>query len=311
MRVWTNTNGRWAEGDAGHGLRWYDLDRRDDGALRDLGTRYGLHHLAIDDCLSPYLHTPKLDDFGEYLFLVMVGAAPGTQQLESEELDVFLGPDFLITYHDHAQLPPAIQAVTQAIENRITCRPGADGLFYEIADRNVTALFPRVTAIGEELDAIEDKILEESRFTEDHRKVLSLRAAAGKTRRLLASEMQFMLRFGRGEFPFVDDANRPYFRDVYDHLLRVDLALEELREDTEVALSSYLSVFNNRLNEVMKVLAIVSALALPGTVISGVFGTNFDNVPGLHSNWGFALMMGSIIGVAAGMAIFFRRRGWF
>lgn len=311
MRVWTNTDGRWAEGDSGHGMRWYDLDRRDEATLRDLGTRYALHHLAIDDCLSPYLHSPKLDDFGDYLFVVMVGPAAGSSRLEAEEIDVFLGPEFMITYHDPDDPPLAIADVAGAIEQGITIRPGTDGLFYEIADRSVTALFPRVTAIGEELDAIEDKILEESRFTEDHRKVLSLRASAGKARRLLASEMQFMLRFGRGEFSFVDDVNRPYFRDVYDHLLRVDLALEELREDTEVALSSYLSVFNNRLNEVMKVLAIVSALALPGTVISGVFGTNFDNVPGLHSNWGFALMMGSIIGVAVGMALFFRRRGWF
>ncbi len=78
-----------------------------------------------------------------------------------------------------------------------------------------------------------------------------------------------------------------------------------------MALSMYLGALNNRLNEVMKVLAVVSALALPGTVITGVFGTNFDNVPGLHSNWGFALMMAGIVGMAAGMALYFRRRGWF
>jgi magnesium transporter len=134
---------------------------------------------------------------------------------------------------------------------------------------------------------------------------------AGRIRRVLTPEIQVMMRFGRGEFAIVEEANRPYFRDVYDHLLRVDLALEGVREDTEVALSMHLSALNNRLSEVMKVLAIVSALALPGTVITGVFGTNFDNVPGLHSNWGFALMMASIVGVAAGMAVFFRRRGWF
>ena len=91
----------------------------------------------------------------------------------------------------------------------------------------------------------------------------------------------------------------------------MDLALEELREDTEVALSMYLSSLNNRLSEVMKVIAVVSALALPGTLITGVFGTNFDNVPGLHSNWGFALMMTGIFGAAGSMAWFFHRRGWF
>jgi magnesium transporter len=98
---------------------------------------------------------------------------------------------------------------------------------------------------------------------------------------------------------------------VYDHLLRVDLALESLREDTEVALNMYLSALNNRMNEVMKVLAVVSALALPGTLITGIFGTNFDNVPGLHSQEGFALMMASIAAAALGMAYYFKRRNWF
>jgi magnesium transporter len=87
--------------------------------------------------------------------------------------------------------------------------------------------------------------------------------------------------------------------------------LEAVREDTEVALSMYLSSVNNRLSEVMKVLAVVSVLALPGTLITGVFGTNFDNVPGLHSTWGFSLMMAGIVGFAASMGLYFRRRGWF
>jgi len=93
--------------------------------------------------------------------------------------------------------------------------------------------------------------------------------------------------------------------------VRIDLGLEELREDAEVALSTYLSAFNNRISEVMKVLAVVGALALPASVIAGIFGTNFDNVPGLHSNWGFLAMIGSMTGLAVGMALYFRHRGWF
>ena len=120
-----------------------------------------------------------------------------------------------------------------------------------------------------------------------------------------------MQRLSRGEFEMVSEANRIYFRDIYDHLVRVDIALETLREDSEVALNTYLSVLNNRMNEVMKVLSVVSALALPAVVITGVFGTNFDNVPGLHSNWGFLTMMGSMVGIAASLAYYFRRKGWF
>ncbi len=312
MRVWSNDNGRWAAGDAGHGLRWFDLCKDDAAALHELAAALGLHPLAVDDCLSPYLHTPKLEDFGNYLFIILAdlvateGANPVLQ-----ELDVFLGKDFLVTYHDRPEEPAAIAAVARAIEQGLNTRPGASGLFYEVADRTVDAMIPIVTALGEELDSIEDHILVAGRLGEDHRRVMSQRALAGKVRRLLTPELQFMVRLGRGEFTVIEASDRPYFRDVYDHLLRVDLALEELREDTEVALSMYLSALNNKLNEVMKVLAVVSALALPGTLITGVFGTNFDNVPGLHSQEGFALMVGSIVGVAIGMAYFFRKRHWF
>lgn len=298
-------------GDAGHGLRWFDLCKDDEAALRDLAGKLALHPLAVDDCLSPYLHTPKLEDFGNYLFIILADLVSNDGNPIVQELDVFLGKDFLVTYHDRSEEPAAIAAVARAIETGLNTRPGASGLFYEVADRTVDAMIPIVTKLGEELDAIEDRILIAGRLGEDHRRVMSQRALAGKVRRLLTPELQFMVRLGRGELGAIDAADRPYFRDVYDHLLRVDLALEELREDTEVALSMYLSALNNKLNEVMKVLAVVSALALPGTLITGVFGTNFDNVPGLHSQEGFALMIASIVGVAIGMAYFFRKRHWF
>lgn len=311
MRVWSNVEGRWVTGEQGNGPFWFDLSRSDEAALRDLGARFGLHQLALDDCVSPYLHTPKLEDFGDHLFIILGGMVDGPAGPQLDELDVFVGNDFLLTYHDSAESPRSIAALEAALGQRIAVRPGASGLFYEVADRTVDAMIPRVVDMASRIDGIEATILEGGDLRENHRLVLAQRSLAGNLRRLLAPEQQAMLRLGRDEFPMIAEANRPYFRDVYDHLLRVDLLLEEVREDTEVALSMYLGALNNRLNEVMKVLAVVSALALPGTVITGVFGTNFDNVPGLHSNWGFALMMAGIVGMAAGMALYFRRRGWF
>ena len=311
MHVWSFVDGRWREGEHDGAPHWFDLARTDEAALRDLATRYGLHHLAVEDCLSPYLHTPKLEDFGDHVFIILADMVDGREGPELEELDAFLGRDFLITYHDRPASPPAIEALSRALANGQIVRTGVSGLLHEVADRSVDAMLPRVAAIGTELDDIEDRILSTGNSRTDQRKVLARRALAGNLRRLLSPEQQFMLRLGRGECGVVEEANVPYFRDVYDHLLRVDLALEEIREDSEVALNMYLSSINNRLSEVMKVLAVVSALALPGTVITGIFGTNFDNVPGLHSNWGFALMMGAIGGVAVGMAYFFKRRGWF
>jgi magnesium transporter len=137
----------------------------------------------------------------------------------------------------------------------------------------------------------------------EHRQIRDSRPRRA-IRRILTPELPSCSAWG--EF-----AGQPGGPRYLDHLVRIDLALEGVREDAEVAISTYLSAINNRLSEVMKVLAVVSALLLPGTVITGIFGTNFDNVPGLHSNWGFLLMVVSMVGIAVGMALFFRRRGWF
>lgn len=311
MQIWSLVDGHWQEGEHGGGPHWFDVHTGDEAALRGLATRYGLHPLAIDDCLSPYLHTPKLEDFEHYLFVILADMFDGTDGPQLEELDCFLGKDFLITYHDRQGTPPAIEALIKSIQQGVTVRAGVSGLFYEVADRTVDAMIPRVAAMSSEIDDIEDRIFTRGNLQEHYRQVLARRALAGHLRRLMTPELQLLVRLGRGEFPMVGEENRPYFRDVYDHLLRVDLGLEEVREDTEVALNMYLSSLNNRLSEVMKVLAVVSALALPGTLITGIFGTNFDNVPGLHSNQGFALMIASILGCAVGMGVFFRRRGWF
>ncbi len=312
MRIWSCIDGRWREtGSEGPVPRWYDLSGDDREQLKALGERFGLHPLAIEDCLAPHLHTPKIDDFGEYLFLIVAAMVPTATRAEMEELDLFLSRDFLITFHDGPEAPPSIAQVAQALAQGVTIRPGVDGLMYEIIDRSVDAILPRVSAMSEELDAIEDRIVTEGVAGMDHHRVLELRSLAGRVRRLIVPEQNLMLRFGRGEFALIQPANQVYFRDIYDHLVRVDMALEELREDAEVALSTYLSALNNRMNEVMKVLAVVGALALPATVITGIFGTNFDDIPGLHSNWGFAAMMAAMAAIAGSMAYIFHRRGWF
>jgi magnesium transporter len=312
MDIWSFDGGKWHEGEAeGAALRWFNLCGDDGVHLDHLGARFNLHPLAIEDCHSNQLHTPKVDDFGDYLFIIVLTLVEGGGGPEPDELDIFLGRDYLITYQDRPAGPRALEAVSDAVRKGLSVRPGADGLCYEIADRLVDAILPEVNALSDRLDAIENEIVVSGRPREQHYEILELRARAGRIRRLLTPQLVVIQHLSRGETDLVAPANRMYYRDIFDHLVRADLALESLREDAEVALSTYLSQINNRLNEVMKVLAVVGALALPATVITGVFGTNFDNVPGLHDSWGFAIMMAGMLGLASGMAYYFKRRGWF
>lgn len=310
MDVLSFVDGRWQPGESPAAqIRWYNLTGPGNGELQALGDRYGLHPLAIEDCISTLVHAPKIDEFAGYLFIVLQTLVPGDDGPEPEELDVFLGPDFLITYQDRPV--PATAAMHEALRNGIAARPGADGLLYEVADRAVDSILPQVHALAERLETLQDDVLLSPGAAGAHQAILAVRARAGQVRRLLTPQMAVTQRLSRGEFPQVAEPNRIYFRDIYDHLVRIDLALEGLREDAEVALGTYLSAINNRLSEVMKVLSVVSALALPAVVIAGIFGTNFDSVPGLHSNWGFATMLVAMATLAGGMALFFRRRGWF
>lgn len=318
MQTWSYADGSWREGETvGADFTWFDVTGAEDSALDTLQDRFGLHDLSVEDCRSPLLHAPKIDDFGDHLFIVLHAVVDGRGAAVTEEVDVFLGRNFLITYQDQPVRTADSEGRTPAaslvggLKRGMTARPGPDGLLYELADRIVDDILPRVNALAEELDLIQDGIVLSGQQGPENQQILEIRARAGSIRRILTPELSVIQRLSRGEFALVTEPNRIYFRDIYDHLVRIDLSLEGVREDAEVALSTYLSAINNRLSEVMKVLAVVSALMLPSTVITGIFGTNFDNVPGLHSNWGFLLMVVSMAAIAIGMAAFFRRRGWF
>jgi len=313
VKCWSSLNGTWHEGDVpGAVVRWFDATG-DDGGLEELATRFGLHPLAVEDCRSPLLHAPKIDEFPDHLFIVLLAAitpaSDNPTEVAVEELDVFLGRDFLITYQDRRV--DEVDKVEHAIATGLAIRPGADGLLYELADRVVDSTLPQVNSIAERLEAIEADVLRRPDGPAHSHGIVALRAQAGRIRRLLGPQLLVMQRLSRGEFTFVAESNRIYFRDIYDHMVRLDMALEGVRDDAEVVLSTYLSSLNNRMNEVMKVLSVVAALALPATVIAGIFGTNFDNVPALHTDWGFATMIGAMAGVMLGMAYYFHRRGWF
>ncbi len=309
MESWSLVSGRWVEGEqpAAEG-RWFNVCGADDPDLDRLAERFGLHPLSVEDCRSTLLHAPKIDEFSDHVFIVLHAFCGTEFGPEPVELDIFLSDKFLITYQDEAV--PAIHEVMDGLRKGVTLRPGTDGILYAITDRAVDDILPLVNVLSDRLDQIEVEVLARTDPSQQS-EILALRSRAGVVRRLLSRQLTVFQRLSRGEIATIDVTNRIYFRDVYDHLVRIDLELEALREDSEVALTTLLSAVNNRLSEVMKVLSVVGALALPASVIAGIFGTNFDNVPGLHSNVGFFLMLGAMASVALGMAMYFRRKGWF
>ena len=139
---------------------------------------------------------------------------------------------------------------------------------------------------------------------------MDLKRSVLRLRRISGKQMDILHRMSRGEFSLIPEEMRPFYRDVYDHLVRVVDLADSYRDLISGSLEAYLSVVSNRLNEIMKVLTIFSAIMLPLTFIAGVYEMNFDNMPELHSRYGYYAVWGLMIVVAIGMLLFFRRRGW-
>jgi magnesium transporter len=277
---------------AATGLLWLDIEAEpEEHTRRLLEDGFSLHRLAVNDCLNKRVDTPKVDDYGSYLFIVFQRFSfdPGLDEITPYEVNLFLGKRFVITYHDDP-LPQFDEMARRMEEGAERLERGADFLARNIIDVVVDDYLPVVGEIEEDAVELEQEIIYRP-SPECLERTRSLRQNANKLRRAVAPMRDVLNRVSRGEFPeLVQQHHEIYFRDVYDHVVRVEDAASLIREQADLALSSYLSVTNNRLNEAMRVLAIVTVIFVPPTFITGIFGTNFEDGLPYGEEWGVAFM---------------------
>jgi len=273
---------------------------------------FHFHPLAVEDALSDGFQTPKVDDFGDYIFLVMYGL-PITGPLEFEhtqELNIFLGPNYLVTV-THIDCMPAIDKVWERLarDDRLITN-GSDFLCHAILDHMVDDFFPLVDHMDNEIETIEDAILANPR-PETLARALELKHEIVFLRRIISPQREIINRLSRDNFPMIDRHSRIYFRDVYDHLVRVQDLSESLREVISSVLDIYLNSTSLRLNEVMKALTVVSTIFLPLTFVAGVYGMNFEDMPEISWRWGYLFVWIIFALIFAGMLAYFRKKKWF
>jgi magnesium transporter len=294
------------------GVLWVDLPQIGEGEQKLLRRLFGFHQLTIDDCANGRVDTPKVDDYGDYLFIVAtsLGYAERFERLELVEVDTFIGPHYVVSVR--AQPVPVLdELLERAEENPHMLSRGADFLAHTILDSLVDLLLPVVEEMDETLDALESLILAEP--DKQHlSQVLLLKRNTLRLRRTILPLRDVVNRLSRGEFELIHREALIFFRDIYDHIIRVEEMLEGLRDLADSALSSYLSAVNNRMNEVMKALSVVAVIFLPLTLIASIYGTNLDySVFGLQFEHGFLVMVALMAVVALGLVTYFRYRGWF
>lgn len=290
---------------------WVDMETpslSDDDVLLNV---FHFHPLTIEDCRANR-HHPKVEEFPDYIYFIVhaVRTDASPDRFNTIELDGFLGRNYLVTYH-HEPFA-SVNKVKQTIRSSpVTSQRGAVFLLHAVIDSIVDDYLPVMDDFDERINDLEDNIFTLHRPSDQIlEEILGLKRSVLRLRRISSKQLEVLYRMSHGQFQLISGPVLPFFRDIYDHLLRVTDLAESYRDLISGSLEAYLSVVSNRLNEIMKVLTIFSAIMLPLTFIAGVYGMNFDNMPELHSRYGYYAAWAIMIAVAVGMLLFFWKRGW-
>ncbi|MEZ5307482.1 MAG: magnesium/cobalt transporter CorA [Pyrinomonadaceae bacterium] len=295
---------------------WVDLDIRDSDDLAAAEEMYRdvfkFHHLTIEDCREAR-NQPKLEEFPDYLFFIVHGVKPQTSTTNflTKELDGFLGRNFVVTNRNESFR--SVDAVKNHLfMNPRAMRKGAAFLLHQILDRMVDLYMPIVDDFDTAINNLEDRVYETKRGgNEILEEIMDLRRSVARLKRISTRQLEVLYRVSHGELPQIPEDVIPFFRDVHDHLLRIADLAENYRDLVSGLFEIHFSVTANRTNDVMKFLALISSTMLPLTLITGIYGMNFLNMPLLGYRYGFHVMIGMMFLVFLGSIIYFQRKGWF
>ena len=291
-------------------LHWIDLE---DPTVREttiLEDPFRFHPLAIEDCLSD-VHHPKVDDYEDYLFAIVHGIrfdAP-TDQFITRELDVFLGKNYLITHH-RGPMRSISAAREQCGKNMQAAMPrGVDFLIHQILDQLFEHYFPNLDAIEDKIQLIQVEVFENpTKETLD--RIFVLKRDVAQLRRICTPQREIVHRLSRGEFKVISPKAAVYFRDIYDNLYRIVDASYAYQDMMQGTLDAYLNAVNNRLNETMKRMTVVTAVLACLTVITGVYGMNFEHMPELRWRFGYGWAVALMIALPTALIFWFKRKNW-
>jgi magnesium transporter len=304
------------------GVLWVDLEDPTEAEEETvLLSLFDFHPLAIEDCQHGREDEgplPKVEDFGEYLFVVFnpmeVTSSPDAMSrghelaIRTSQLSAFLSKRVLVTHH-YKPLRATARAAAMCGKNAHLLKRGPDYVFHLIIDDIVDGYTPLMDGLDTVIEGIEDEVFEQPNQDTMFR-ILELKKTIMTIRRVALYQREMLNRLSRGEFSLINRQEVAYYRNVYDHLVRMADMADSYRDMVSGLLDGYLSVTSNRLNRVMKVLTIISTIFLPLSFITGFFGMNFVHLPGSGWVWGVAAVTLFMTAVAGGMLLWFGKNGW-
>lgn len=287
---------------------WFHLDSPTVEEIALLEKNLHIHHLTLEDIVNQN-QRPKIETFEDYIYIAIHPLVRGEGwEVEPSELDLLLGRNWLVSAHS-GPLPGFIE--NHHLHERIAgaVGRGADFLLYTLVDLVVDGYFPILDGIDDEIDDLEDRLLAGA-GAEDMNRLLALKRSLIHIRRAVGPQRDVFNQLTRHDLAFVRSENLVYFRDVYDHLLRITEELDSLRDILSGALEIHLASTSNQLNLTMKRLTAWGTIFVVITAIAGIYGMNFDYMPELKWRYGYFAVMGLMALASGGLYFYFKRKDY-
>jgi len=278
--------------------------------LEKLGRCYGFHPLVLEDILNTD-QRPKMEDYGDYLYIVlkMLSYNDKNSEIETEQVSLILGPNFIFSFQEkEGDVFDPIRERIRSGKGRIR-KMGADYLAYALLDSIVDNYFTIMEKLGETIEFLEEELVTQptpetlQTIHQLKRELIFLRKAVWPLREVISG-------LERGELVLIKETTRIYLRDVYDHTIQVIDTIETFRDMISGMLDIYLSSVSNRLNSVMKVLTIIATIFMPLTFVAGIYGMNFKFMPELEWRWGYPMVWVLVVVIGVFMLIYFKKKRW-
>jgi magnesium transporter len=289
---------------------WVDLDHPTPDEARVLTDVFHFHELAVEDALAE-IHHPKIESYGDYLYLILHGIdfRAREHEFQTQDVDFFLGDRYLVTVHPG--LSRSIGKVGEVCSrNSRVLGEGPVALLHRIIDTMVDNYRPEVEKLQDRLDQLEKEVFERPR-PQLARRILDIKRDVSSLRRVVQPQRDVVGRLARREFPIISETLSYRFRDVYDHLVRLTDEAMFFGDRITSLLDAHLSTVSNQLNSVMKILTVIATIFMPLTFITGLYGMNVE-LPhfGLGASAFFWVLLFFMTAISLGMLVFFRMRRW-
>ncbi|MFC7370208.1 magnesium/cobalt transporter CorA [Fictibacillus iocasae] len=284
---------------------WVDISEPTPEEASLLLEFFHFHPLAVEDCLNE-LQRPKLEYYEDHQFLVV--HAINEQTLKAEEVDVFFGANFIVSFHQ-TNLKELDYVYEYVKKTKKPDQMNPMQILYKVMDKLVDTYFPILHRMEDTVLALDDELeLEKPKLINE---LFDIRGEVLRLRKTIVPMRELLYRMLESKRITISDKRKAYFHDIYDHLIKLSETLDSIREMTSDIRDNYISLSSHRMNTIMKTLTVITTIFMPLTFIAGIYGMNFSHMPELHYRYGYFAAVGFMVLIGMSMFLWFKRKGWF